>query len=106
MPAEDARWANSMLRIETHQTQTRLTFRVAGKLCGASVAALEECWRAAQSGSPTAEQAIDLSDVTSIDKTGWYLLRRMYDDGVKFSAKGLAGQTILDELTGKEERRA
>jgi ABC-type transporter Mla MlaB component len=106
VPAENARWANSMLRIETHQTQNQLTFRVAGKLCGASVAALEECWRAAQSGTPRAEEAIDLTDVTSIDKAGWSLLQRMYDKGVKFTAKGLTGQTILDELAGKEERRA
>jgi hypothetical protein len=49
-----------------------------------------------------AEQAVDLSDVTSIDKTGWCLLRRMHRDGVRFSAKGLAGQSIVDELNDDE----
>jgi ABC-type transporter Mla MlaB component len=102
LPAEDARWANSMIRIEAHQIQNHLTLRVEGKLCGPNVAALEDCWKAAYLGSPKAEQAIDLSDVTSVDKTGWCLLRRMHRDGVKFSAKGLAVQTILDELMGKE----
>jgi hypothetical protein len=93
-----------VIRIETHQTETHLTFTVAGKLCGGSVAALEDCWKAAHLASPAAEQSVDLSDVTSIDKTGWCLLRRMYRDGVKFSAKGLARQSILDELTCTEER--
>jgi ABC-type transporter Mla MlaB component len=100
--AEDAR-SNSMIRIETHQTESHLTFRIAGKLCGASVRALEDCWKAAHLSSPALEEAVDLSDVSSIDKAGWCLLRHMHRDDVQFSAKGLAGQTVLDELTGKDE---
>jgi hypothetical protein len=100
--AADAR-SNSMIRIETHQTESHLTFRIAGKLCGASVRALEDCWKAAHLRSPAREEAVDLSDVSSIDKAGWRLLRHMHRDGVRFSAKGLAGQTVLDELTAKDE---
>jgi hypothetical protein len=102
---------NSMIRIETYQTERHLTFKIAGKLCGASVTALEDCWKAAHLCSPDLEEAVDLSDVSSIDKAGWCLLRHMHRDGVRFSAKGLAGQTVLDELTGidelpsREERR-
>jgi ABC-type transporter Mla MlaB component len=92
-----------MIRIETHQNEGSLTLKVAGKLCGASVTALEDCWKAARLSSPAAEEAVDLSDVTSIDKSGWCLLRQMHRDGVRFSAKGLAGQTILDEFTGRDE---
>ena len=108
--AENAR-SNSMIRIETHQTESHLTFRIAGRLCGASVRLLEDCWKSAHLSSPGLEKAVDLSDVSSIDRAGWRLLRRMHRDGVRFSAKGLAGQTVLDELTGnnelpcKEERR-
>jgi hypothetical protein len=102
---EDARSENSMVRIETHQTESHLTFKIAGKLCGASVKALEDCWNAAHLSSPGREEAVDLSDVSSIDKAGWRLLRHMHRDGVQFSAKGLAGQTVLDELTCKEEKR-
>ena len=101
---EDAR-SNSLIRIETHQTKSHLTFRIAGKLCGASVRALEECWKAARLSSPVLEEAVDLSEVSSIDKAGWGLLRQMHRDGVRFSAKGLAGETVLDELTCKEEKR-
>jgi hypothetical protein len=93
----------SMIRIETHQTMSHLTFKVAGKLCGASVRALEDCWKAAHLSSLALEEAVDLTDVSSIDKDGWRLLRRMHHDGVRFSAKGLAGQTVLDELTAKDE---
>ena len=92
-----------MIRIETHQTENHLTFKVAGKLCGASVRAFEDCWKAAHLSSPALEEAVDLSDVSSIDKAGWQLLRHMHRDGVRFSAKGLAGQTVLDELTAKDE---
>ena len=92
-----------MIRIETHQTESHLTFRIAGKLCGPSVTALEDCWKATRQSFPALEEAVDLSDVTSIDKAGWGLLRQMHRDGVRFSAKGLAGQTVLDELTGKDE---
>jgi hypothetical protein len=49
------------------------------------------------------EEAVDLSDVSSIDKAGWRLLRHMRRDGVRFSAKGLAGQTVLDELTARDD---
>jgi hypothetical protein len=60
---------------------------------------------------PALEETVDLTDVSSIDKSGWRLLRHMHRDGVRLSAKGLAGQTVLveltaeDELTGKEEKR-
>jgi hypothetical protein len=91
-----------MIRIETHQTGSHLTFRISGKLCGASVRALEDCWKAAHISSPALEEAVDLSEVSSIDKAGWHLLRHMYRDGVRFSAKGLAGQTVLDELTSSD----
>jgi hypothetical protein len=75
------------------------------------VRALEDCWKAAHLSSPHVEEAVDLSEVSSIDKAGWRLLRHMHRDGVRFSAKGLAGQTVLDELmardelTGKENKR-
>jgi hypothetical protein len=107
----EGRAGNSMIRIETHQTESQLTFNIAGKLCGASVRALEDCWKAAHLSSPALEEAVDLSEVSSIDKAGWCLLRHMHRDGVKLSATGLAGQTVLDELTAldeltcKEERR-
>jgi ABC-type transporter Mla MlaB component len=101
--AEEAGSGNSMIRIETHQTENHLTFRIAGKLCGASVKALEDCWKAARLSSLALEEAVDLSDVSSIDRAGWRLLRHMHRDGVRFSAKGLAGQTVLDELAARDE---
>jgi hypothetical protein len=91
-----------MIRIETHQTESHLTLKIAGKLVGASVRALEDCWNAAHLNSPTLEKAVDLSDVSSIDKSGWRLLRQMHREGVRCSARGLAGQTFLDELTARD----
>jgi hypothetical protein len=93
-----------MLRIESDRTDDQLTLRVAGRLCGACVAALEECWKAARALSSAGEQSVDLSDVTSIDKAGWCLLRLMHRSGVTVRAKGLATQTILDELKDCDEK--
>jgi hypothetical protein len=95
-----------MLRIETDQNDGQLTLRVAGRLCGACVAALEECWKTGRVRSPAGKQSVDLSDVTFIDRAGWCLLRLMHHDGVKVYAKGLATQTILDELRDKEEQHS
>ena len=92
-----------MIRIETHQTESLLTLKIAGKLCGESVKAFEDFWKTAHLSSPTLEEAVDLSEVSSIDKAGWRLLRQMYRDGVRLSAKGLASQLVLDELTAKDE---
>ncbi|MGD1093621.1 MAG: hypothetical protein ABSB35_16740 [Bryobacteraceae bacterium] len=91
-----------MMRIETEQTDDQLTLRVAGRLCGACVAALEECWKTGRLRSPAGRRSVDLSEVTSIDKAGWCLLRRMHREGVEVSAKGLAILTIMDELADKE----
>jgi len=102
VPGEGRSFGKTMIRIETHQTESHLTFRIAGKLCGASVRALEDCWKAAHLSAPALEEAVDLSEVSSIDKAGWHLLRHMHRDGVRFSAKGLTGQTVLDELTATE----
>jgi anti-anti-sigma regulatory factor len=95
-----------MLRIETDQTEGHLIFRVAGKLGGPCIAALEQCWQAERSRSTARQLCVDLSDVTSIDKAGWRLLRQMHRDGVEVSGRGLATQTILDELTCTEETRS
>jgi anti-anti-sigma regulatory factor len=93
-----------MMRIETDQTDDHLTLRVAGRVCGACVAALEDCWRKARSQSPARKQFLDLSDVTSIDRTGWCLLRQMHRDGVEVCGSGLGTETILDQLMDKEEK--
>jgi hypothetical protein len=92
-----------MIRIETHETERYLTFRIAGKLCGANVRALEDCWKAAHMSAPAREETVDLSEVSSIDKAGWFLLRQMHREGVRLSAKGLAGERVLDELAAKDE---
>ncbi len=94
-----------MIRIETDRADDHLTLRVAGRLCGACVAALEECWNTERQRSPAGEPSIDLSEVTFVDRAGWCLLRRMHRDGVAVFAKGLATHTIKDELAENEEQR-
>ena len=97
-----------MIRIETDQTEDHLTLRVAGRLCGANVEALEDCWKLACSRfgpgkHDKSKQCVDLRDVTSIDKIGWRLLRLMHRQGVVVCGNVLACQTIQDKLKDKEE---
>ena len=91
-----------MMRIETSQVDDHVTFKVEGKLCGAWVAALEECWQAMRKQFPPEKQSVDLSDATFVDKAGWYLLRLMHREGVAVVAKGLVTQEIVDEITNNE----
>src|ERR1700722_13976393 len=99
-----------MIKIDVDHVNDQLTLRVAGRLRGTDVEALEECWNMARLRSLAGKRnmptvSVDLRDVTSIDKGGWCLLRLMHREGVRVSGKGLATQTILDELTEKEEPR-
>ena len=98
-----------MIRIEMNQIDDQLTLRVAGRLRGTNVEALEECWNMARLRSLSGKRdkprmSVDLRDVTSIDKGGWSLMRLMHREGAKVSGKGLATQTIQDELTDEEEK--
>jgi hypothetical protein len=74
-----------------------------GKLAGAWVAELEQCWHTAKANHPNRKCTVDLAGVTFIDQAGWYLLQLMHRDGVGLVASGLMLQDILDRITGSAD---
>jgi hypothetical protein len=88
-----------MLRITVQQDGSLWRLHLAGKLAGAWVAETESTWRSAPlSGTPL---EIDMRDVTGIDEAGRCLLRAMNRAGVRFIAKGVAMEALVEEITGK-----
>ena len=87
-----------MLKITMHDTVGPLRFELEGRLAGAWVCELEQCWHTAQVNDPTRKLAVDLTSVTFIDQAGRYLLQLMHRDGVSLVASGLMMQDIFTHL--------
>lgn len=87
-----------MMKIETHEIGDSLTFKVEGRLAGAGVSTLEECWRAGLARHPHGKFTVDLTRVTFIDKAGSLLLQLMDRDGSTFKTTGLMTEELDDIL--------
>lgn len=87
-----------MMRIETKELDGELILEVEGRLAGAFVPELEQCWRAAQAKRPGRRIAVDLKGITCVDRSGRYLLQSMHGGGVAFLRAGLAMQDVLEQI--------
>ncbi len=92
-----------MMIIETREVGNQLTFKVEGRLTGAGVATLQDCWRTAAVRYPQGKFAVDLTQVTFIDQAGSLLLQLMDRDGVAFVTSGLMTEE-LNEILGRNKR--
>src|SRR5689334_9023483 len=81
---------NEMMRIQVGEREGRLTIQVEGRLAGEFIPELETCWQSARAARPDVPIAVDLKDVTCIDRSGRSLLQRMHREGVAFVRAGLA----------------
>jgi ABC-type transporter Mla MlaB component len=88
-----------MLRITVEVTDDRLRFALAGKLAGAWVAELEDCWRAEAAAVVGRSLSVDLTGVVCIDAAGKYLLALMHESGAHFVASGCAMAALVQEIT-------
>jgi anti-anti-sigma regulatory factor len=88
----------AMLRIDTDYSSESTNFTVAGKLVGAWVIVLEECWQTAVVERPGSAIIVNLADVTFIDDAGRELLTRMCRQGVALAATGILTECIVDEI--------
>jgi anti-anti-sigma regulatory factor len=89
-----------MLKITVHDTTGHLRIELEGRLAGAWVCELEQCWLTAKASYPHRPLTVDLTSVTFIDQAGRYLLQLMHRDGVRLVGSGLMLQDILDHLRG------
>jgi hypothetical protein len=93
-----------MLRITIQEDLTLWRLQLSGRLAGAWVAETENTWRSAPVSTRRVE--VDLREVTCIDEAGRRLLKAMNQAGAYFIAKGVATEALVEEITGKPNRRA
>lgn len=87
-----------MLRITLNNGSDRLQLKLEGKLAGAWVPELEECWRKATFNRRGCTLWVDLTGVDYVDTAGRYLLSLMHQAGVYFVASGCAISALVEEI--------
>jgi anti-anti-sigma regulatory factor len=92
-----------MMIIQTKEVDGQLILQVEGRLAGAFVPELENCWQIARAGQPGRKISVDLKSVTCVDRAGRYLLQLMHSNGVGFLRAGLAIQDILEQVMEQPE---
>ena len=91
-----------MIKIHGQEIDGRLVLYVEGRLAGAFVPELENCWTTARSSDPGRKIAVDLSGVTCVDRSGRYLLQLMHTSGIDFLRPGIALQDILQQISEQQ----
>jgi len=92
-----------MLRITTETRRGRTTLSVEGRIAGASVSILEQCWRDLQATSPRQKLSVSLCGVSFIDSAGKVLLKEMHRRGADLLAEGCLNQAIVNEIVESEK---
>jgi len=93
-----------MLRITYKQTIQERRWTLCGQLAGPWVAEVRSCWEHGRQVADTAQNVVDLSEVTFIDESGERLLSEMRSNGAKFVAAGVATKHLVNNLKVKGER--
>jgi len=88
----------TMLRITTDKKRGKTVLNVEGRLAGAWVSTLEQCWRERVQGE---KFCVDLCGVSFIDAAGKALLGEIHQQGGKLIAAGCLNQAIVDEIEGR-----
>jgi outer membrane protein len=94
--------ARLMLRITTEKKRTKTVLSVEGRLAGALVATLEQCWKELKSAAPQEKFWINLCGVSFIDGAGKMLLKEMHRQGGHLVAEGCLNQEIVKEIVGRQ----
>jgi outer membrane protein len=92
-----------MLRISTETKRARTIVTIEGRMAGASVATVEQCWRELFAASPKQKFIVNLCGVSFIDNAGKVLLREMHRLGAELQAEGCLNQAIVFEISSEEE---
>ena len=85
---------NLMLKITTQTNDARAVLELEGKLAGAWVEELKNCWH--RMDRPI---RVQLKAVTFIDSAGRALLAEMYREGAELAAEGCMTKAIVEEIT-------
>ena len=88
-----------MLRITVHDSPKALTLQLEGKLAGAWVRVLEECWESALARQPKPMIRVDLTGMTSIDAAGRTCLAALHHQGAELVAADCLTKAVVTEIT-------
>ena len=91
-----------MLKITICDSANELRLRLEGRLAGAWVGELRQCWRTASSTTALRDAVLDLRDVDFVDSDGQALLAEMHQEGVRLEAFGPLTQHLVEEIAGAD----
>jgi len=86
-----------MLKITIHDSAAELRFHLEGRLSGAWVEELRQCWQTAASTTSGRTTVLDLCDVDFIDPAGQRLVAEMHACGVRLMAATPLIQAIVED---------
>ena len=87
-----------MLKITLHDSPAELRFRLEGRLSGAWVGELRQCWLTAQSTVRSRKTTLDLGEVDYVDADGQSLLTDMFQHGVALKAVTPLIRELVQEI--------
>ncbi|HEX3747725.1 MAG TPA: hypothetical protein VHW09_27505 [Bryobacteraceae bacterium] len=87
-----------MLKITLHDSSGELRFRLEGRLSGAWVGELRQCWVTALSTVHDRQTTLDLGDVDYVDADGQILLAEMFHQGVALQAVTPLIREVVQEI--------
>jgi len=85
-----------VLKINIHTEERRTVFVLEGKLAGAWVKVLQDCWE--DIGKAERPVRVMVCGVTFIDEKGKALLMQMHQQGAKLVAEGCMNTAIVKEI--------
>jgi outer membrane protein TolC/anti-anti-sigma regulatory factor len=94
----------NMLRITTENKRGRVILTVEGRLAGATVGTLAQCWRELRASSSAERFSINLCGVSFIDAAGKSLLKEIHEQKGQLVAEGCLNQAIVQEIAESEEQ--
>jgi len=87
-----------MLKITLHDSAEELCFRLEGRLSGAWVTELRQCWLTAQSTVGLRKTTLDLGEVDFVDADGQSLIGEMHGHGVALKAVTPLIRALVQEI--------
>ncbi|HWH79573.1 MAG TPA: hypothetical protein VNT76_19475 [Candidatus Binatus sp.] len=85
-----------MLKISTRREDGHTNFELEGRLAGAWVDELRECWQNARRNGD--QITVALTQVTYIDNAGKAILTEMHRLGAQLAAEGCMVKAIIEEI--------
>ena len=92
-----------MLKITLHDSADELRLRLEGKLSGAWVDELRQCWETASSTTAGRRTLLDLREVDFVDAGGEDLLSNMCLRGVEFHVASPLMRSVIDGIASRAQ---